>query len=147
MAAGRASWPHHAGQRARKLTATAGAAFQTQGLRLVFHLLTNPEWLLLPNLNLAKRTRVPLQAATAALEDLEAQGFLKVGNGRQLTNIAGLVTRWAVGYDLALRPNLSTQRYRWKAGIDASNASRRRPAKLKPCGAAPWRPAAYWEPR
>ena len=110
------------GLRTRKLTTVAGAAFQTQGLRLVFHLLTNPEWLLLPNLNLAKRTRVPLQATTDALLDLEEQGFLKVGNGRRLTNVADLTARWAAGYAVALRPQLPVQRYRWQAGIDPNQA-------------------------
>ena len=110
------------GLRARRLTTVTGAAFQTQGLRLVFHLLTNSEWLLLPNLNLAKRTRVPLQATTDALLDLEEQGFLQVGNGRRLTNVAALTARWAAGYAAALRPQLPVQRYRWQAGIDPNQA-------------------------
>lgn len=105
------------GQRGRKLHLVHGAAFQPQGLRLLFDLLATPELLKLPDAVLAKRVGVPLFATTNALADLAQQGFLRSGPERCLLNKTELLARWVTDYHHTLRPQLPTQRYHWLSSV------------------------------
>ncbi|GAC1593486.1 MAG: hypothetical protein NVS3B25_15390 [Hymenobacter sp.] len=104
------------GARSRKLPVVTNQAFQLQGLRLVFYLLVDPDLVQLPNLVLARRTRLPLPAVNDALLDLTQQGFVLEEHGRHLVNRAELLARWVTGYGGVLRPHLPVQRYRWLNG-------------------------------
>ena len=105
------------GMRSRKLPSpTGGAAFQMQGLRLLFNLLANPELLRCSDAQVAKQTKIQRSVTTETLLSLAQQGFLEVWNGRRLVNLAALTARWVAGYRDVLRPRLPTQRYRWVAG-------------------------------
>jgi len=104
------------GMRSRKLPSATGAAFQLQGLRLLFHLLADPGLLRCSDAEVAKQTKVPRSVTTETSLNLAQQGFLEVWNGRRLVNLAALTARWVVGYRDVLRPRLPTQRYRWVTG-------------------------------
>lgn len=104
------------GMRSRKLPAAGGAAFQLQGLRLLFYLLSNPELLRCSDAEVAKQTKVQRSVTTETLLSLEQQGFLEVWAGRRLVNLTALTARWVAGYRDVLRPRLPTQRYRWVTG-------------------------------
>ncbi len=104
------------GLRGRKLLPVHGLAFQPQGLRLLFHLLIDPELLKLSDAVLAKRTGVPLYATSNALTDLAQQELLLPGTERRLENPAKLLAHWVVSYRDTLRPQLPTQRYHWLDG-------------------------------
>lgn len=101
------------GARHRKLVSTQGAAFQVQGLRLLFHLLHQPELVQRPAADLARHTRVPRRAVSAALRDLLDEGFLPAP-ALGLVRLPELAARWATAYRATLRPQLPTQRYRWQ---------------------------------
>ena len=111
------------GLRGRKLRLAQGAAFQPQGLRLLFHLLATPELLKLTDAVLAKRVGVSLFATTNALADLAEQGFLWSGSERHLLNKTTLLARWVTDYHDKLRPKLPTQRYHWLSNVKQEPSS------------------------
>ncbi|MBW3127291.1 type IV toxin-antitoxin system AbiEi family antitoxin [Hymenobacter profundi] len=90
-----------------------GRAFRKSGLRVLFHLLTEPELFRQPYRAIATRTDTPVATVGLVMRDLIQQGYLLDEEPRQLLRFDKLVRRWVEGYGDTLRPRLSTQRYRW----------------------------------
>ncbi|HZZ93229.1 MAG TPA: type IV toxin-antitoxin system AbiEi family antitoxin [Usitatibacter sp.] len=89
-------------------------AFAAGGLRLIFALLTNPEWVQLPTRTLAAYAGIANGTAAAALADLEAQGFVvgKRAGKRRFRNRELLLNKWTEGYLQRLQPTLLLGVYR-----------------------------------
>lgn len=99
---------------------TAGRAFRKSGLRVLFHLLTQPDLVRQPYRTIATRTDTPVATVGQVMLDLIQQGFLLDEEPRQLLRRPELTQRWVAGYGDTLRPHLPTQRYRW---LDTDRAS------------------------
>ncbi|SDY29978.1 hypothetical protein SAMN04488069_107116 [Hymenobacter psychrophilus] len=92
-----------------------GRAFRKSGLRVLFHLLTEPELVRQPYRAIAPRTATPVATVGLIMRDLTQQGYLLDEEPRQLLRFDDLVRRWVEGYGDTLRPGLPAQRYRWTA--------------------------------
>lgn len=128
-----------------------GRAFRQAGLRLLYHLLNEPELLQAPYRVLADKASLSLGSVSAVLHDLRQQGLLREeGDKRRWLDAPQVVRRWVEGYGEVLKPKLGRQRYRWltpdlgrggwqqvPVGIDCfwGGGARRQPA-------ARWLPAA-----
>lgn len=97
-----------------------GMAFRRDGLRLLFHVLTQPQVLAYDDARLAAHVGLTPHVLTTVLTDLEAQGLL-THEPRQLTVSPGLVERWVNAYGPSLRPRLNPERYRWLDPAQAAN--------------------------
>lgn len=82
-------------------------AFQESGLKLIYHLLQNPESLQLTYRNLAKLAGVSIGSVSNVITELENQRFiLKTRTKRVLKNKVELLQRWVIAYNDVLRPRL-----------------------------------------
>ncbi|GAA4001887.1 hypothetical protein GCM10022408_11490 [Hymenobacter fastidiosus] len=106
---------------------TAGRAFRKSGLRVLFHLLTQPDLVRQPYRTIATRTDTPVATVGQVMLDLIQQGFLLDEEPRQLLRRPELTQRWVAGYGDTLRPHLPTQRYRWLAADQAAGGWQNQP--------------------
>ncbi|MFI5323554.1 MAG: type IV toxin-antitoxin system AbiEi family antitoxin [Thermodesulfobacteriota bacterium] len=91
-----------------------GRAFQTAGLRVLFLLLCNPEYVKKPYRDIAKAADVALGTVGWVLTDLGLQGFLMIARKRKkiLINEKELVLKWVEAYPVNLRPKLIVGNYK-----------------------------------
>jgi hypothetical protein len=91
-----------------------GRAFQATGLRVVFALLCQPDWVGLPYRELAALAGVAHGTVGWVMKDLEMMGFIIKFDGQQrrLRNRRRLLDFWVEAYARVLRPKLLLGRYR-----------------------------------
>jgi hypothetical protein len=92
-------------------------AFQRSGLRLLYHLLDNPELLQAPYRTLAAEASLSLGSVSAIISDLKQLDLLREeGDKRRWLDAPQVLRRWIDGYGAMLRPKLAHQCYRWRDG-------------------------------
>jgi hypothetical protein len=101
-------------------SAATGRAFRKSGLRVLFHLLNEPDLVRQPYRTIGERTATPAATVGLIMVDLLQQGYLIGEEPRQLRRRDELIRRWVEGYGDTLRPRLPTVRYHW---VDAQSAS------------------------
>jgi hypothetical protein len=70
-------------------------------LQLLFGLLTNPDWVVLPTRQLAEKVELANGTVAAALRGLETHGFIARGTPRGkrgMRNLRALLDKWTEGY-------------------------------------------------
>jgi len=89
-------------------------AFQNVGLRVVFALLCEPNWVNLPTRELATKIGVANGTVGWVLLDLKKEGYLHILSRREryLTRRRELLDRWATAYPGQLRNKLLKGRFR-----------------------------------
>ena len=105
-------------------------AFQSSGLRLIFHLLVHDELVAEPYRTLATMAQISRGTVGYIMNDLQTLGFVEEAQGtRRLRNRRALLDRWTPAFAERLRPDLLRGRFRfiadppsdWKAlPLDAS---------------------------
>lgn len=104
------------GQRARstKTTAFTGKSLTPVGLKVLFLLLSYPEFISAPFRVIARASGVSLGSVAATIADLEKRGYLiasKRGRPLILQHQAQLLEEWLLEYPLRLRPKLTCWRF------------------------------------
>ena len=89
-----------------------GRAFQASGLRVLFALICNPEWVNAPYRDLAQKAGVAHGTVGWVMAELPGHGFLtKLHGKRQLAQQERLLQQWAEHYPRVLRPRLALGRF------------------------------------
>jgi len=89
--------------------------FQEAGLKIIFRLLENPNWINLPYRQMQDSANVSLGSINIIMKELiEARYILKTERGKFLKNKNGLLERWIVGYNDVLKPKLFIKRMTFK---------------------------------
>ena len=89
-------------------------AFRRTGLRLLYHLLNQPELLQASYRTLADEASLALGSVSVVLTDLRQLGLLREeGDHRRWLDAPQVLRRWVEGYGEVLRPKLASHRYRW----------------------------------
>lgn len=106
---------HISGQKVgRKQKTNQTKAFQETGVRLIFHLLSNPEKLQLSYRELAELAGISIGSVSNIMSELESQRFiLKTKKKRILKNKPELLERWIMAYHDVLRPRLVKKQMRF----------------------------------
>lgn len=106
---------HIVGQKVqRKLKTNQAKAFQETGIKLIFHLLSNPENLQLSYRELAELAEISTGSVSNIMTELESQRFiLKTKKKRILKNKSELLERWIIAYHDVLRPRLLKKQMRF----------------------------------
>lgn len=90
-----------------------GRAFQASGLRVLFALICNPEWVNAPYRELAQKAGVAHGTVGWVMAEMPRLGFLIKQRGkRRLVQPERLLQQWAEHYPRVLRPRLALGRYR-----------------------------------
>jgi hypothetical protein len=106
----------------------AGRAWQPAGIRVIFALLCNPDWINLGYRDLAARAGVANGTVGQVMRDLDEQGFLVKPRrrklGRQLVQRRRLLDRWVEFYTGTFRQTTLLGRYKadnfeWWKTLDA----------------------------
>jgi hypothetical protein len=106
----------------------SGRAFESNGLKLIFALLTDPQLdakeagaslLNQPYRKISASTGISLGSVGWIMSDLTTQGYVmdRGGGDRRLVDRKRLVERWVAGFDSKLRRKLVTARYRSAASL------------------------------
>ena len=91
----------------RKQKTNQAKAFQETGIKLLFHLLSEPDNLQLPYRELAELADISIGSVSNIITELESLHFiLKAQKKRVLKNKPELLERWVVAYHDVLRPRL-----------------------------------------
>jgi hypothetical protein len=97
-------------------------AFQEVGLKILFHLLSNPEHLQDAYRTIADKANVSLGSVSHVMAELEDLNFLlKTKDKRTLKNKKELLERWIVDYNDILRPRIVRKRMRFINADDVRN--------------------------
>jgi hypothetical protein len=89
-------------------------AFQEAGIKLLFHLLSNPENLQLSYRELAELAGISTGSVSNIMAELENQHYiLKTKKRRILKNKLELLERWTIAYHDVLRPRLFKKQMRF----------------------------------
>lgn len=97
-------------------------AFQEAGLKILFHLLSNPEHLLDSYRTISDKADVSLGSVSHVMAELEDLNFLlKTKDKRVLKNRKELLERWMVEYNAILRPRILRKRMRFLNADDVRN--------------------------
>ena len=89
-------------------------AFQEAGVKLIFHLLTNPENIQLTYRELAQLAEVSLGSVGNVIQELIELNFILTTNkGKTLKNTSLLLDRWVTAYHDVLRPRLFFKKMRF----------------------------------
>ncbi len=106
---------------AKPVHETVGRAFQSNGLKVVFALLCNPDWINRPYRELATQAEVAHGTVGAVMADLQRAGFMAESKGkrgtRRLFNAKELLAQWVDAYARTLRPRTLFGSY-YVQGID-----------------------------
>ena len=98
----------------RKQKTNQAKAFQESGIKLLFHLLSNPDNLRLSYRELAKLSDISIGSVSNIMKELEEEHFvLKTKTKRVLKNKLRLLERWVIAYHDVLRPRLLKKRMRF----------------------------------
>lgn len=97
-------------------------AFQEAGLKILFHLLSNPEHLQDSYRTIADKADVSLGSVSHVMAELEDLNFLlKTKDKRILKNKKELLERWIVEYNATLRPRIIRKQMRFINADDVRN--------------------------
>ncbi len=97
-------------------------AFQEAGLKILFHLLSNPDYLQDTYRTIADKADVSLGSVSHVMTELEDLNFLlKTKDKRVLKNKKELLERWIVEYNAILRPRIVRKRMRFINEDDIRN--------------------------
>ena len=97
-------------------------AFQEAGLKILFHLLLNPDHLQDSYRSIADKADVSLGSVSHVMAELEDLNFLlKTKDKRVLKNKKELLERWIVEYNAILRPRILRKRMRFINADDVRN--------------------------
>ncbi|MGB6152021.1 MAG: type IV toxin-antitoxin system AbiEi family antitoxin [Pricia sp.] len=97
-------------------------AFQEAGIKILFHLLSNPEHLQDTYRTIADKADVSLGSVSHVMAELEHLNFLlKTKDKRILKNKKELLERWIVEYNTILRPRIVRKRMRFVIADDVRN--------------------------
>ena len=89
-------------------------AFYEVGLRLIFSILNNPEYLQLSYREIAEKTDIAIGSISNIMKELEGLNFiLKTESSRILKNKKNLLDKWTVAYNDVLRPRLIKRKMRF----------------------------------
>ncbi|SRX76310.1 type IV toxin-antitoxin system AbiEi family antitoxin [Aequorivita antarctica] len=89
-------------------------AFQETGLKILFHLLNNPEHLQDSYRVIAEQANVSIGSVSNVMAELEELHYLlKINNERILKNTSDLLERWVVDFNAVLRPRILRKRMRF----------------------------------
>jgi hypothetical protein len=94
---------------------TPDRAFRPAGLKVIYVLLKNPEFIRTNYRDLAKRAGIAVGAVGIFLENLRQLGFIRrvKPEAQELANRRDLVDRWTIAYNETLRPKLALGTYRF----------------------------------
>jgi len=84
-------------------------AFQKTGLKFLFKVLQNPDFLNGTYRKIASNTNISLASVSYIVDELKTDGFiveLKTPNQRHLSNLSNLIKKWAISYGENLRPKI-----------------------------------------
>jgi len=85
------------------------------GLRLLYHLLSEPHLLQVSYREISQRVGVALGSVSAFFTELQQQGLVGLATPHRWMHTEALLTRWVQAYADQLRPALGARRYRWDA--------------------------------
>jgi len=106
----------------RKIKTNQTKAFQEAGLKIIFHLLSNPKNLQLSYRDLSEMAGVSIGSVSNVMKELENLNFiLKTKLKRILKNKPELLERWIIAYHDVLRPRLAKKLMRFSAADTANN--------------------------
>jgi hypothetical protein len=89
-------------------------AFQEAGIKIIFHLLTNPESIELKYRELAQLADVSLGSVGNVMQELMDLNFILITNKKKILKNTGLLLeRWVTAYHDVLRPRLFLKRMRF----------------------------------
>jgi len=89
-------------------------AFQEAGIRIIFHLLINPQNTQLTYRELAQLADVSLGSVSSIIQELIELNFILLANKRKvLKNMPSLLERWVIAYHDVLRPRLLLRKMRF----------------------------------
>lgn len=89
--------------------------FQEAGLKFIFRLLKDDEWINLPYRQMQLSANVSLGSVNIIMNELIEAGYiLKTENGKFVKNRKDLLERWIIGYNDILKPKLFLKRMTFK---------------------------------
>lgn len=89
--------------------------FQEAGLKIIFRLLENEEWINLSYRQMQLSANVSLGSVNIIMNELIEAGYiLKTENGKFVKNRKELLERWIIGYNDILKPKLFLKRMTFK---------------------------------
>lgn len=89
-------------------------AFQEAGIKIIYHLLNDPEVINKTFRDIARIAGVSLGSVASVLQELgDLKFYLKTQNGKFLNNKTELLKRWVIAYHEVLRPRLLLKRMRF----------------------------------
>lgn len=89
--------------------------FQETGIKIIFRILLDPEWVNLPYRQMQLSTNVSLGSITVIMNELIESGYLlKTNKGKFLKNKQELLERWMIAYGEILKPKLLIRRMTFK---------------------------------
>ncbi|WP_080905859.1 type IV toxin-antitoxin system AbiEi family antitoxin [Parabacteroides sp. Marseille-P3160] len=89
--------------------------FQEAGLKIIFRLLENPDWVNLPYRQIQESANVSLGSVNIIMNELIESGYiLKTNEGKSLKNRKELLERWIVGYNDILKPKRFVRKMTFK---------------------------------
>jgi hypothetical protein len=111
------------GKKKAKLAKTnQSRAFQEAGIKLIFHLLNNPDTVQLTYRELAQMTHVSLGSVGSIMQELvELHFILKTKNKKILKNKPELLERWVIAYHDVLRSRLFLKSMRFTKNENYNN--------------------------
>lgn len=85
--------------------------FQEAGIKIIFRILSEPDWINLPYRQMQLSIDVSLGSITVIMNELLESGYiLKTNKGKFLKNKQELLERWIVAYNEILKPKLLIRR-------------------------------------
>jgi len=101
-------------KRERIARANQPRAFQEAGIKIIFHLLTNPGNIHLTYRELARMAKVSLGSVGSVTQELIDLNFILIaGKKKVLKNMGLLLERWVMAYHDVLRPRLLLKKMRF----------------------------------
>jgi len=101
-------------KREKKATVNQARAFQEAGIKVIFHLLANPENIQLTYRELAQLAEVSLGSVSSVMQELTELNFILITDKRKfLKNTGLLLDRWVTAYHDVLRPRLFLKKMRF----------------------------------
>ena len=96
-------------------SANRSRLFQEAGIRIIFRILLEPDWLNLSYRQMQLSTNVSLGSITVIMNELLESGYLlKTNKGKFLKNKQDLLERWVVAYNEILKPKQLIRRMTFK---------------------------------
>jgi len=99
----------------RQKLKTKTRAFNKAGLKVLFQILINPEYLNKPYRFIGEKARVTIATVGNVIQDLLREKYIVQTNNKkyQFVDRPRLFEEWVRAYNNALRPKLNQKRYKW----------------------------------